>query len=134
MRERGEGSAGRRSAAELGGHRLCWLLAVVSLPLAGLSLAALSLPLAGLSGCTNTSSASEGAPRELAKADPPAQVVQRMAPAPAATAATAASPPAQNVASSANPARPVPDKRAGGQAVTIKHLEAELNRLEADLK
>src|SRR4051812_43880231 len=87
------------------------------------------LLLAGLlgasGGCANHSS--EGESRVAAKAEParPEQVVQRIEPAPepAATAAKNAA------ASSAE--RPVVVK---GGSSSAKHLEAELNRLEAELK
>jgi hypothetical protein len=62
-----------------------------------------------------------------AQTDKPEQVVQRINPAPAAAAPVAsasATPPGSGSAGSPT---------SGGQAITPKHLEAELNRLEAEL-
>jgi hypothetical protein len=92
-----------------------------------------------LGGCANGSSDPDT--RVAAKSEPakPEQVVQRIEPAsepePTVLEPTVAEPtvPEQK----GNPATPsAGDKRAAAKAGTIsaKHLEAELNRLEAELK
>jgi len=75
----------------------------------------------------------------------PEQVVQRIEPAPSAVqpASADAARAGNEAATHAEPATnggptPAPsaarDPRASGQTVTAKHVEAELNRLEAELK
>jgi hypothetical protein len=75
-------------------------------------------------GCAHSSDAES---RVAAKAEParPEQVVQRIEPAPESTASAA-----KNAAAS-SAERPVVVK---GGSSSAKHLEAELNRLEAELK
>jgi hypothetical protein len=66
----------------------------------------------------------------------PQQVVQRMVPTPAApVASTAAVSPADVSPADVSPAdvSPADVPRRTAEAITSKHLEAELNRLEAEL-
>lgn len=88
--------------------------------------------LAAAAGCAKSSEeaphpgASEGASRE--RAAPEEQVVQRVRPAQATTAPASVPPsaPARSPGEASRPNRPASE-------ISSKHLEAELNRLEAEL-
>jgi hypothetical protein len=141
MRERGEGR-GEQLGVSQQRPRARWLGPLLSLA-SGAMLAA---------ACANSSNSSE-AGRELSQSEPgkPQQVVQRIAPAPAAlapapppavavnaTAGSAAGPAASGGSGQKDPNERRAEARAAGadrvETVTAKHVEAELNRLEAELK
>jgi len=99
--------------------------------LAGLSLAIVS-------GCANSDAGSRVAAKATVAA--PEQVVQRIEPAPVASVPSAPAAPASAHAPSgaAAPTSEAPqasgEPRANAEPITSKHLEAELNRLEAELR
>lgn len=110
----------------------------------GLSFAGLLL--AAASGCSNSDAGSRVAAK--ATVSGPEQVVQRIAPTPVApadvvpapAALPSASPTSAGVASGAAAAAPAEASKSSGEPavnvepITSKHLEAELNRLEAELR
>jgi hypothetical protein len=133
MRERGEGSAGRRRGWLTRGRRIDGLCRAVLF--GGMLLGAT----ASLAACANSD---DSATRVVqAESSRPQQVVQRIEPAlgvapsagaDAARAEQTHAEPAAKAASATNGAAPR-DARGSAQAVTAKHVEAELNRLEAEL-
>jgi len=104
------------------------------------------LLLAAASGCSNSDAGSRVAAKAMVSG--PQQVVQRIEPGPvapaevvpASAALPGASPASAGVATGAAAAAPAETtKNAGAPAVNVepitsKHLEAELNRLEAELR
>ena len=133
MRERGEGSAGHHRGWLTRGRRIEGVCCAVLL--GAVQLAAI----ASLAACANSDDSRRAAVQS--ESSRPQQVVQRIEPAPSAapSAGAEAAPseptraePAAKAASATNGAAPR-DARVSAQAVTAKHVEAELNRLEAEL-
>ena len=102
-----------------------------------------ALLLAGASGCSNSDAGSRVAAK--ATVSGPEQVVQRIEPAPVASAsgvpgsAAVPSTPATSAgvgaaAAPAEAAQSAGEPSANAEPITPKHLEAELNRLEAELR
>jgi hypothetical protein len=105
-----------------------------------LSLAGLSF--VGASGCANSDAGSRVAAKAAVAG--PEQVVQRIEPAPVAAAPVAPASPAppspaavaSGAAAAATPeaAKSPSEPPPSAEPITSKHLEAELNRLEAELR
>ena len=131
----GVSNGGRRCTALEGAGRSCarWSLA--------------GLLLAGASGCSNSDAGSRVAAK--ATESGPVQVVQRIEPAPVAPAVVAPASAAPGAPGGSRPPAAVPSGSAAATAevtrgsgeppvhaepITSKHLEAELNRLEAELR
>jgi len=139
MRERGEGSAGHRRGWLTRGRRIEGVCCAVLL--GAVQLAAI----ASLAACANSDDSRRAAVQS--ESSRPQQVVQRIEPAPSAAPSAGADVPRSSNAGEthAEPAANAPatngaapraaerDQRVSAQAVTAKHVEAELNRLEAEL-
>lgn len=129
MRERGEGRV-EQLVTSWQGPRRRWLGPFLSLASGALMATA----------CANPSNSSE-AGRMPSQSEPgkPQQVVQRIAPTPApaapnATAGSTAGPPPNGGAGPKEADERGAAARPGAETLTAKHVEAELNRLEAELK
>jgi len=100
----------------------------------GLLCAGLSLP--GASGCFNSDA--DGRIAAKATLSGPQQVVQRIEPAPASAALSsgksAPGAAASGAAASSQREAAKSEPPANAEPITSKHLEAELNRLEAELR